>query len=87
MRRAPRVILNQRYFNYGSSTTEQLIEVRGKDVLTDTRKVSLEYFIRYYELLGKNRTVQYTYPDCNCPFDMGADNKCLRGFENKKGMR
>jgi len=21
-----------------------------------------------------------TYPDCNCPFDMGADNKCLRGY-------
>ncbi len=21
-----------------------------------------------------------TYPDCNCPFDMGVDNKCLRGY-------
>ncbi len=20
------------------------------------------------------------YPDCNCPYDMGADNKCLRGL-------
>jgi len=25
-----------------------------------------------------------TYPECNCPFDMGADNKCLRGFCNAK---
>lgn len=21
-----------------------------------------------------------TYPDCKCPFDMGADNKCSKGF-------
>ena len=21
------------------------------------------------------------YPECNCPFDMGADNKCLRGLK------
>lgn len=24
-----------------------------------------------------------TYPECSCPFDMGPDNKCLRGFESK----
>lgn len=21
-----------------------------------------------------------TYPECNCPFDMGSDGKCLRGY-------
>jgi hypothetical protein len=21
-----------------------------------------------------------TYPECKCPFDMGPDHKCLRGF-------
>ena len=26
-------------------------------------------------------TEKCIYPDCNCPFDMGVDNKCLRGFE------
>ena len=23
-----------------------------------------------------------TYPDCNCPFDKGPDNKCLKGRPN-----
>lgn len=23
---------------------------------------------------------QCTYPDCNCPFDMGPDHQCLRGL-------
>lgn len=23
------------------------------------------------------------YPDCNCPFDIGPDNKCLRGLPRK----
>ncbi|MCW8829982.1 MAG: hypothetical protein OQK32_00495 [Gammaproteobacteria bacterium] len=23
------------------------------------------------------------YPECNCPFDMGADGKCLRGLERQ----
>ncbi len=30
------------------------------------------------------------YPDCNCPYDMGADNKCLRGLNTdhlRKGVR
>lgn len=30
------------------------------------------------------------YPDCNCPFDMGADNKCLLGLNTdhlRKGVR
>lgn len=26
-------------------------------------------------------TYKCTYPECNCPFDMGQDGKCLRGFE------
>lgn len=24
------------------------------------------------------------YPDCKCPFDMGADNKCLQGLPQKE---
>ena len=27
-----------------------------------------------------SKIIMCTYPDCNCPFDMGADNKCLRGY-------
>lgn len=35
-------------------------------------------------------TEKCDYPDCNCPFDMGADNKCLRGLctdHLRKGVR
>lgn len=31
-----------------------------------------------------------TYPDCKCPFDMGADNKCAKGLNTdhlRKGVR
>ena len=31
---------------------------------------------------GEKKTC--SYPKCNCPFDMGADNKCLRGYEPKE---
>ena len=28
-----------------------------------------------------------TYPECNCPFDMGADNKCLIGKKQRYATR
>lgn len=35
--------------------------------------------------MTEQQTEQQTcsYPKCNCAFDMGADNKCLRGFPNE----
>ncbi len=30
----------------------------------------------------RKQTIMCTYPECNCPFDMGADNLCLRGYPN-----
>lgn len=23
-----------------------------------------------------------TYPECSCPFDMGPEHKCFRGYDN-----
>lgn len=33
---------------------------------------------------GIERVRHCSYPDCNCPFDMGPDNQCLRGLPRPK---
>lgn len=32
-------------------------------------------------LPSQNGEIECTYPECRCPFDMGEDNKCFRGFK------
>ena len=41
--------------------------------------------LSFYQLesICKVLNEQCSYPDCKCPFDMGSDNKCLRGLNNE----
>ena len=63
----------------------KLVESRQKDrwklpITTDGYKLK----ITIDDLDSMGNTELCTYPECRCPFDMGPDNKCLIGLENKK---
>lgn len=36
------------------------------------------------QLNQQNKDEFCNYPECNCPFDKGPDNKCAKGLQNKE---
>jgi len=67
-----------------SAASPNAIKVEVDVFYPDTEKpYKFDYRITEYapfDLKSINtKTDKCTYPDCNCPFDMGPDGKCLIG--------
>lgn len=47
--------------------------------------IEVKHLLEYAtNLRQQNKDELCNYPECNCPFDMGSDNKCAKGLKNKE---
>ena len=77
------VIANKLDFFQGGILKYVMRSKGGRDKKIEDLKKAKHYIDKYIELLNDEPEKVCPYPECSCPFDMGADNKCAKGYKHE----